>query len=232
MQNFLAKLRAAEPVTTVVVGDSNSVVSHNTQGRANWVGLLQEALWARYGDDVVTMVNASVCGYKYRQLAADLDRRVFRWKPDLVIIALGMNDAAAGPADLPAWQDCVRDVVRRIRGESGDGILLCTSNPVVLDFNGPLPPEAEPGTPWEQGERSTGDYAWALVELAAELDCTVCDHYSAWKNRPNHFFHPAANPQGLRLRMTDAIHPNAIGHMAFFRELAPLFDVPRHFPWE
>ena len=42
----------------------------------------------------------------------------------------------------------------------------------------------------------------------------------------------AANPQNLCMRMMDTVHPNAIGHLALFRELAPTFEVPLFFPWE
>ena len=28
------------------------------------------------------------------------------------------------------------------------------------------------------------------------------------------------------------VHPNAAGHLAMFRELAPAFDVAPYFPWE
>ena len=41
-----------------------------------------------------------------------------------------------------------------------------------------------------------------------------------------------SHPQWLRMRMADTVHPNAQGHLAIFRELAPVFRVPRYFPWE
>ncbi len=30
----------------------------------------------------------------------------------------------------------------------------------------------------------------------------------------------------------DCVHPNWLGHLVFYRELAPYFGLPRHFPWE
>jgi lysophospholipase L1-like esterase len=232
MEKTLEMLRSSQPATLVVAGDSNSVISHNTAGRANWVSLLQEALWARYGDGMATVVNTSVCGDKFRRLSGELHHRVVRWRPDLVVLPLGMNDAAAGVSDLEAWSDVVRGVIDAIRRETGAEILVCTSNPVVLDFQAPLPPGAEPGVAWEQGERAVGAYAGRLAAVAREMQCAVCDHYSAWTRHCGTFAHAAADPRGLRLRMSDAIHPNAIGHLAFYRELATLFDLPKFFPWE
>ena len=77
-----------------------------------------------------------------------------------------------------------------------------------------------------------GLYSRALVELGRELECPVVDHYSLWlavKYPPNLGVN---NPNGLWTRMSDAVHPNALGHLAFYRELAPLLDLPRTFAWE
>lgn len=228
----IEKLRNKQPVVICVVGDSNSVVSFNTHGRMNWVGYLTEALWTTYGDDLVTMINVSRCGYSFGACLAELERRVLRWHPDLVIFALGINDSSAGEAGLAKAKDTVRTLVHEIRTKTGAEILFRTPNPVVYGYWQPLPPDAKPGEPYEAGTYATSAFAAALVALANELDCPVCDHYSAWKRKKYHFGHPGANPQGLRLRMSDVIHPNDVGHLAFFRELAPHFNVPKYFPWE
>ncbi|NCO33413.1 MAG: hypothetical protein AUJ92_07290 [Armatimonadetes bacterium CG2_30_59_28] len=57
-------------------------------------------------------------------------------------------------------------------------------------------------------------------------------HYAAWQNHGIPFKHQAAHPQHLWLRMADIVHPNALGHLAMFRELAPVFGVSPNFPWE
>jgi lysophospholipase L1-like esterase len=43
---------------------------------------------------------------------------------------------------------------------------------------------------------------------------------------------PVTNPNKLWMRMSDATHPNALGYLAFFRELAPLFDLDTKLSWE
>ena len=65
-----------------------------------------------------------------------------------------------------------------------------------------------------------------------ELDCAVVDHHTPWTTKTFEVKHPVADPTGLWPRMGDAIHPGYLGHLAFFRELAPLFEVPTYFPWE
>ncbi len=232
MERTLAKLAAGERTTIVAFGDSITELTFHTRGHQNWVGLLAEALFETYGHGVALVINAGKCGSSYAEGLTRLDRDVLRFAPDLVILAFGMNDAIRGVAGLPAFRDSVRTMVGRLRA-GGAEVLLCTPNPVVTVHGLPLPAEQPaPGRPWEGPARPLAAYARALVELATELHCPVVDHYTAWTQRRFHVPHPVADPTGLWPRMGDAIHPGALGHLAFFRELAPLFRVPRYFPWE
>lgn len=233
MQRTLAKLKAGEQVTIVAFGDSITELTFHTRGRLNWVGLLAEALFETYGHGVCLMINAGKCGSSYQEGLQRLDRDVLRFHPDLVILAFGMNDAIRGVAGLAAFQEDVRTTIRRIR-EAGNGeVLICTPNPVVTVHGLPLPPEQpRPGRPWESADRQLRLYAEALVALGQELGCPVVDHFRSWTEKQFHVKHPVADPTGLWLRMGDAIHPGWQGHLAFFRELAPWFEVPAYFPWE
>ena len=97
----------------------------------------------------------------------------------------------------------------------------------------PLPREQpRPGREWASPTRPLALYAKTLVRLAVELDCAVVDHHTLWTTKTFEVKHPVADPTGLWPRMGDAIHPGYLGHLAFFRELAPLFEVPTYFPWE
>jgi len=233
MKRTLAKLEAGRHVTIVAFGDSITEVTFHTRGHMNWVSLLAEAIFETYGNGACTLINAGKCGSSFAEGLTRLDRDVLRFRPDLVILAFGMNDAGAGLAGLDAFGAAVREMVQRIRGACDSEILIRTPNPVVT-VNG-LPPPAEqpaPGRPWPSPDRPLGAYAEALVALAGELECAVVDHHTLWSRKRFSVKHPVADPTGLWLRMGDAIHPGYLGHLAFFRELAPLFGVPRHFPWE
>jgi hypothetical protein len=111
--------------------------------------------------------------------------------------------------------------------------MIRTPNPVVTVHGLPLPKEQTlPGRSWESELRPLRKYAEALVEVGAEMNCTVVDHYNLWILKTFNPKHPVADSTGLWPRMGDAIHPGYLGHLAFFRELAPLFGVPKYFPWE
>jgi lysophospholipase L1-like esterase len=233
MQQTLAKLKRGEHVTIVALGDSITEVTFHTQGRMNWVGLLEEALFEEYGKGVCTLINSGICGDSYRNCQSRLERDVLRFEPDLVILALGMNDPQNGRDGLPAFRENVRSVVSRIRESGKSEILIRTPNPIVTVHGTPLPKEQPcPGRPWEPEERALEEYAAALVLLSDELECSCVDHYTLWKNREFQVKHPVADPTGLWPRMGDAIHPGYLGHLAFFRELAPLFQLSPYFPWE
>lgn len=233
MNRTLARLRAGEHVTIVAFGDSNTELTFHTRGHLNWVGLLGEAIFETYGAGVCTLINAGKCGSSYREGLGRLDRDVHRYRPDLAILAFGMNDALAGLAGLEAFRDDVRRMGRAIREACGSEILIRTPNPVVTVHGLPLPAEQPaPGKAWESPQRPLNQYAAALVAIAAEMDCPVVDHYSLWTRKTFAPRQPVADPTGLWPRMADAIHPGFLGHLAFFRELAPTFDVPPYFPWE
>jgi len=233
MQRTLAKLRQGEHVTIVALGDSITEITFHTQGRMNWVGLLSEAILETYGAGVCTMINSGKCGTTYEEGLSRLDRDVLRFDPDLAILSFSMNDSGRGTEALEKFQDDVRETVRRIREACDSEVLIRTPNPVVTVHGLPLPPEQPaPGKPWESPNRPLSQYAASLVELAGELGCEVVDHYRLWTEKTFTVRQPVADPTGLWPRMGDAIHPGYLGHLAFFRELAPLFDVPPHFPWE
>ena len=226
------KLANGEHVTIVALGDSITKVTFHTRGRMNWVGLLDEAIFENYGNGLCTLINSGKCGSTYNESLTRIERDVLRYMPDLVIIALGMNDANKGLEKLNGFRDNVKKTISIIREYCNSEILICTPNPVVIVPELPLPANQEVGSVLELPNKPLKEYSAALVELAGKLNCACIDHYTLWTELSWEIKHPTADPCSLWLRMADAIHPGYIGHVAFFRELAPLFGVSKYFPWE
>lgn len=225
---LMEKLASGERVTIVALGDSNTELTWHTAGRLNWVGLLQEALFEKYGGNRVRTINAGACGDTAVGGLARLERDVLRFDPDLVIVGFSMNDAGGGAAKLEEFADAIREIVAQLR-RHGCEILLRTTNPIVVVNQPGWPAESYPGNEWPGMYQ--GLYARRLVEVATELEVPVVDHYTLWtqaKRRTDW----GQDPNHLWMRMSDAVHPNALGHLFFYREMAPLFDVPTYFPWE
>ncbi len=231
MRRTLAKLRRQEPVTIVVAGDSCSVDTHWTRGHKNWVQLLTEALWEEYGDGLLYVVNSSKCGLGWARQRECLDEAILRFQPDLVVFAIGGLTVHRGPDPLAADRECATEVIRRVQA-AGAEVLLNTFNPVVYGFWEPRPEGAPPGEAFLDHPTRGRAAAQALVDLAAELDVPIVDHYAAWARTEIPFKHQAAHPNGLWIRMADPVHPGPQGHLAIFRELAPVFGVAKCFPWE
>jgi len=227
MQRTLEKLRRGEHVTLVVLGDSNSALTFHTQGRLNWVGLLEEALLETYGSNTCTVINNSRCGGTFAELLPRIERDASRFEPDLVIFALGINDACADPRDMVEAATACLD---HLRDRSGCEVMIRTPNPWVMchgfqDFVG-----LSPGQPHRV--ESIGAVVQHLYELAEAYGCTLVDHFASWCAQRYAYPQPQASANGLWMRMSDAIHANALGHRLFYGELAPHFGLPERFPWE
>ena len=124
------RLRNQQPVSIVLIGDSISS-GCNASGWAgaapfqpSFPGLLQQHLQVRY-QSPVRITNPSVSGKDTRWVLSAIDQ-VVEPKPDLVIIAFGMNDAAGRSA--AEYQANTKAVMARIREQlpEAEFILVAT----------------------------------------------------------------------------------------------------------
>jgi lysophospholipase L1-like esterase len=229
MRRFLGKLRSGTKTTVVALGDSITELTWHTQGRLCWVGYLQEALFETYGRNLCWVINSGRCGDTAEGGHRRLEEDVFRFDPDLVIISYGMNDSVG--VELPRFRETLGALVDRVRDFNDAEILLRTPNPIV---NPPWATNLADGqSPAVETEGTrVALFAQAIVEVAAARDCPVVDHYAIWKKREALRGTKREEPNELWMAMSDSVHPGPLGHLAFFREMAPLFGVPTVFPWE
>jgi len=133
MKSTLDRLKRGQHVTIVALGDSITADTLLNCGRKNWVSLLNEGIQEKYGLGVCTTINAGIPGATYADALSRLDRDVLRFNPDLVIIALGMNDAGNGIDYLPKFGKDVLRVIEGIRSGCSSEILIMTPNPVIVE---------------------------------------------------------------------------------------------------
>ena len=228
MQEFLNKLENGQKVTVVALGDSITELTWHTAGRLSWVGYLQEALFETYGRNRCCVINSGRCGDTAAEGANRLEEDVLRFNPDLVIISYGMNDASG---DVEEFRTALASLIDRVRDHNGAAVLLRTPNPIVNP-----PPTVNSQDGQEPAVETAGTkqslFAATIVEVADQRGCAVVDHYKCWKRLEERRGVRREEPNELWLHMSDCIHPGPLGHLAFFRELAPLFKVPSTFPWE
>ncbi len=220
MDGLLAKLDKGQQVTIVALGDSNTELTFHTRGHLNWVYLLQEALFEKYGPNKVIMIDAGCCGEGAGGGLARLDRDVLRFTPDLVIICYWDGN-----------MEPMRQIVAKIHAAGTADILLRTPNPVVAPNMPSVTPPVIAGKEWPTASKA--EVADKILALGAELHLPVVDHYHAWLAADSSHNGPGAtNPNKLWMRMSDATHPGPVGHLAFYRDMAPLFGLPEKLSWE
>src|ERR1041384_2891503 len=128
MKKTIDKLKRGQHVTIVAFGDSNTAETFHTRGHMTWPSLLAEAIFEAYGTGVCTMINTSVCGTGFGDSIARLERDVYRFKPDLVIVCFGVGAANHGLEKLDLVMDGMRQLIRAIQQNCGCEILVRTPN--------------------------------------------------------------------------------------------------------
>lgn len=220
MDRLLAKLEKGEQVTIVALGDSNTELTFHTRGHLNWPYLLQEALLEKYGANRVIMIDVGCCGEGAGGGLARVDRDVLRFNPDLVIICYWDGN-----------MDDLRKIIEKIKAAGKADILLRTPNPVVAPNMPPVTPAVVAGKEWPGSGKD--EVAKKIVALAKELNLPVVDHYRSWMEADSsHHGAPGLNPNKLWMRMSDVTHPGPLGHLAFYRDLAPYFGLSPRLSWE
>jgi lysophospholipase L1-like esterase len=185
-----ARAQSAEPILWNWLGDSITHGALHTWGERDYVQLFAEQIRFRLGRHGDLVLNAAFSGYRVTDVARELQQRCLRFQPEIVSIAIGMNDSAAGRAGLAAFRKEYADVIARIRNETTALLFLQTQNGT----------DARNAT-----ERTLAPYMDAVRELGAKLDVPVCDQHAVWQR------YEQSHSNAFAL-LSDPIHPNAWGH--------------------
>jgi acyl-CoA thioesterase I len=123
------RLRASQPLTVCITGDSISE-GYNASGftgapphQPPYVDLVVDRLERAFGSRV-TLRNYATAGWTSDDGAADVER-VANARPDLVIVAYGMNDA--GYAEAPHFSANIERIMNGVRAGSPDAEFVLVS---------------------------------------------------------------------------------------------------------
>jgi len=195
----LAKIKALfddhDPITWLITGDSITHGALHTHGYRSYPEHFAERIrWElRRVRDVV--INTGISGDRVPGLAADLEHRVLRFKPTVVSIMMGMNDAVAGPDGREAFRVAYIKLIDRLREESDALILLHTPNPITAAAT---------------RRSDLPAYAQIIREVAADRGVALCDQDKMWQE------YIAGRKTNLNYLLDDGtIHPNGMGHVLF-----------------
>ena len=207
--------------TWLFAGDSITQGAVHTLGWRDYTELFDERMF-ELGCSADIVINSAVSGWRISVLHPRVEERILRFKPDVVFLMFGTNDAVAGPAGLDDFRRMYGDVLCEIRGAGIERIILQTTLPMM-----PLDPEAFVGHAPNLDDAARQSavnslrmrldnipaYVEATREIAARHDVPLIDHWSVWQELG-----------GLIGTYTEgAFHPDEYGHRliahTIFREL-------------
>lgn len=201
--NRVTKLFAdSKPRTWVFYGDSITHGVVHTFGARDYTEHFAERVRAELGRPQDVVINTAISGDNSRGLLNTFDWRVGRFAPDVVFIMIGMNDCSENnPIDLAEFERNVVELCVKI--DKLDAI-------PVLQTTCPIIPGGDPGR-----EPHFSKYMDAIRKVADDGGWPLIDHTAEWDSKPDKLFY----------KMSNAIHPNAMGHVAFAHTIFKKLDI-------
>ena len=191
--------RAGEnaPVVIACIGDS---VTHgcfevfgNHRGEIDTVyepdsgypARLKRRLDSLYPAAAVTVLNAGVSGDSAPGGARRLERDVMARKPDLVVVAFGLNDAMTEDKEtgMKRYQAALDDMLTRILASGAECIVMTPCHMcsyVSSGIEAPLLKEIAEKAVRVQAEGTLREYVLLARDAAARHGTAIADAYAAW----------------------------------------------------
>jgi acyl-CoA thioesterase I len=205
---FLENLRADRHQLMVAIGDSNTNNTNFTDGAKQWPELLHSRLKDACSTQKLLLVNAGVSGDTIHGALERFEQHVARFKPNLVILCFGSNDANRATDD--AFRSDLETCLDRISA-AGSLVLLRTPTPIV---------EMEPRPPhlW-QADTALQTKVAVIQAIARERKLPFVDIYQLWKDEERQQTLACVPLFG------DAVPTNAAGPRRVYEDLLPAFGI-------
>jgi acyl-CoA thioesterase-1 len=208
LRRTLQRLRTSLPLTVCISGDSISE-GYNASGvtgtpprQPPYADLVAAGLERAHGSRV-TLQNFATSGWTADDGVADVTR-VVETRPDLVIVAFGMNDA--GYADAPHFAANIEEIMNGVRAGSPDAEFVLVS---------PMLPN--PRWAYPVAERF-GAYRDALSRLCG-TGAALADMTTLWKDLLERKSVHDLSGNGIN-------HPNDFGHRLYAEVILALMVAP------
>jgi len=189
----------------VALGSSNTELSWHSGGRHNWVDWLNISLRTRIGKHVNT-VNQGICGQRTDQMIERLERDVFSYSPDIVIVTTGGNDIAQGYS-IEQYAKSIQIII--------DYLLERGAVPVLQTYYCPL--FSEMGSEFET---TFLEFVEENRMVAQRNHLSLIDQFEVFEP----IYRKDAN--AYRELMTDSMHVNYLGNLLMGKVANKAFGMP------
>jgi lysophospholipase L1-like esterase len=217
--------------TIVCFGDSVTQGTPHVDPADTFTALLQRRLNRRANTRAsVVCHNSGVGGENTAEGLARIGPAVLDHSPDVVVVEFGLNDIRYEPdkAIAPAQFAANLQQIHSQIAAAGATVVFTTPNPIVNAWH-----VYSRGTDyydrWGGCNGAVVEYAEIIRDVAAGLECYLCDIYAAFVAEAIaiEFAGATENHLGLTclsafIRSDDGVHPTAVGHELIARELYAL----------
>lgn len=196
-----ARLRRGEPLTVCAFGDSITNGGDASAPELIYWQRWLAALRARYPRAKIEGINGATGGDRTIEGLQRLQEKVLSRKPDLVLVAFGMNDQNVGSTPLDRFEANLGEIVDRIRKDTSAEVILLSS--------------CLPNPNWHYTSGRMVEYGRTTGKVAAAKKCAFADVLTNWKAVVDR-----KKPEDLLSNNVN--HPNDFGHWIYFRVLEKL----------
>lgn len=191
-------LKGTKPLVWVFAGDAVAQGARYTDGQRSFCELFSERIRCGLKREHDVVIDTSAPAETSASLLEDLEWRTLRFRPDVVSVMIGLNDAVAGRGGRLEFGQNLEHIIECIRAE---GALLLLQTPPRIDRKR-VPSHAD-----------VTAYVRILRDVAARLDVPLVDHWAFWKKMVS----GGQNCDGWLVG--DGLHPTAQGHRALAKLL-------------
>jgi lysophospholipase L1-like esterase len=169
--NLRELCRSKDTVKIVALGDNVTLGLQN-----NWEIKFQETYHYQWLHDLklnTSLANNAISGAGVLDLALYLGRDAIYYKPDVVLINYGLNDAWLGKQILLAYENLLEVCIRILQGNKIQVVLISPSPQIPSA----CPMDQRP-TDIQLDEAEVSTYAQACKRIAVRTGCVFADAYS------------------------------------------------------
>lgn len=198
-ESLARRLSSPEPITWLFSGDSITHGSVHLLEYRSYVQLFEERVRTELKRHFDVIINTAIGGWQLSQIIENEAHLIFRFKPTVFSLCIGMNDAAhLGIDQLDQWEKSFSDLLHRLKDAGTEHIILHT--PPLVD--------RESQRPMAQKRLNVPHFSQVVRRLAETHGAILVDHEHFWTERAK------TNERVTLFAQSDTIHPNTYGHRA------------------